>query len=129
MSTARRPPSKKKFPDLSIAFPKESLASWASLISSPGCLVFSRIFFASMSSSFSPKYTVENLTLLPGCTTFVFSRSWALIIALGAKAKELEALSGSERIEWLTMKSASPMLTVWPTSSFNISINRISNQT
>ena len=98
-------------------------------MSSPGCLVFSRIFFASKSSAFSPKYTVENLTLLPGCTTFVFSRSWALIIALGANAKELEALSGSERIEWLTMKSASPMLTVWPTSSFNISINRRSNQT
>ena len=53
--TASNPPSKKKFPDLSIAFPRESLASWASLISSPGCFVFSKILFASKSSSFSPK--------------------------------------------------------------------------
>ena len=43
ISTANNPPNKRKLPDLSIAFPKESFASSDLLMSSPGCLILSKI--------------------------------------------------------------------------------------
>ena len=69
------------------------------------------------------------LTLEPGFKIFVSLRSIELIIALGAKAKELEPLSGSFTIVLETRKSLSPREILCPISTPRKSKILLSSQT
>ena len=94
--TARRPPSRKKFCDLLTALPMEAWLFPTTVIWSPAFLAFSKLSFKVRISSFSPRKRYAYLTLLPGWRIFVSGRSSTLMMALGAKAKLLDPLSGSE---------------------------------
>ena len=93
--TAIRPPSKKKFSDLSTARPSELVSSPSTSISSPLSFTSSRCVRTEEISSSGPENRLLYSTRLPGWIICVDSRSEKFIIVLGAKAKLPDPLSGS----------------------------------